>query len=113
MLFTELADDNEFIRYLSHYRTKAFTGGQREGAWQKYVPKGALFWFPCDEHGERDMTQPPVFIKVVPDKHHPREGAAKILKNELAAKDSPLYLLTKAPSETEMLPIKIMIYDKY
>ena len=107
LLFTNLSADNEFIHFLSHYRAREYNNKERQGGFRKkYTPVGGLFWFPCDEHGERDMTQPPVFIKRVPDNNYPREGTKKILEDELEAKDNVLYLLLHDPSEMEMLPIK-------
>lgn len=100
LLFRDMEMDNPFIHFMSRFRVRQHGKDDR-----KFTPTGALFWFPCDLNGDREISQPPIFIKRVPDKRYPREGTKQILETERKEQYSFLNLLVHNPNETEMLPI--------
>lgn len=57
------------IDFLSHYRTRDYMHTKKsKRAHQrskKYYPEGALFWFECNEYGEK--TGAAIFVKRIPD----------------------------------------------
>jgi len=83
----------EMIDFMSHYRTRDHmhqSGNYRHERTKKYYPKGALFWFECNEYGEAEG--PAVFVKFVPDPDIVKTDNGKqrlddALSHELSAAD--------------------------
>ena len=62
-----LTGNEAFISLMVNYRRRdhKISDGFAPELCKKYYPKGALFYFECDEYGRQ--TGPAVFIKRVPD----------------------------------------------
>ena len=58
-MVTSMYGNEDMIDYMSTYRTQDKMRGKH------YVPRGALFWFSCNQYG--DFTGSCWFIKTVPD----------------------------------------------
>ena len=69
ILVKTLTGNEALISQLTHYRRKDHKpdhGTYTPEECRKYYPVGALFYFECDEYGDR--TGPAVYIRNVPDK---------------------------------------------
>jgi len=68
VLVTSITDNDALIDFLCSYRTRDHMHGDKHydhEKTKKYYPKGGLFWFECNEYGEK--TGAAIFIKKVPD----------------------------------------------
>lgn len=78
-MVTSLYGHEDMIDYMSSYRAQDKFKGKH------YVPKGALFWFTCNQYG--DFTGSCFFIKNVPDEElmkisYMGTGYRKIIKKK-------------------------------
>lgn len=113
LLVNSLSEYDELIHFLSNYRTRERVSDDIPNKLtKKFCPIGALFWFPCDKYGNQDESQPPLFIKRVPDRRFPRDGTKAILEAERKAKKRFARCLSHDPSMTEMLPIAKREYEE-
>lgn len=67
VLVKSLIGNDLLINYMCNYRTRDHMHGDKKYSHEqtkKYYPKGALFWFECNQYGEPNGTA--IFIKRVP-----------------------------------------------
>lgn len=67
VLVKSLIGNDLLIEYMCNYRTRDHMHGDKKYKHEdtkKYFPKGALFWFECNQYGEPNGTA--IFIKKVP-----------------------------------------------
>lgn len=91
-------DAQALVAYMSNFRTRDHMHGSTRFKHKdtlKYTPKGALFWFECDEYGDR--TGPALFIKMFPDKSYPIEDKINLLRSFQENQDDLLENLSVAP----------------
>lgn len=98
-MVTCLYGHEDMIDYMSTYRTQDKFKGKH------YIPKGALFWFTCNEYG--DFTGSCFFIKNVPDEKLMKEsffgtGYRKLILK----KKEPPSLLKKLNSDARLVEHK-------
>jgi hypothetical protein len=93
------------IDFLSHYRTRDHRHRAKyynHVHTKKYYPKGALFWFECNEYGE--VTGPAVFVKNVPDKTITKQDNGKErLEEALSYSPSVNELFSRNPWAMDLL----------
>lgn len=68
VLVNSITDHQELIDFLCSYRTRDHMHGDKKykhADTKKYYPKGGLFWFECDQYGQKAGAA--IFIKRVPD----------------------------------------------
>lgn len=106
------------IDFLSHYRTRDHMYYPNKKSShkksQKYYPKGALFWFECNQYG--DPTGSAVFVKRIPDAAiiGVDEGK-KRLRQSLLQKPTIAKLLSQEPLSTYLLQsgVKPKLYQTH
>ena len=99
VLVQSLTGNDAMIDFLTSYRTRDHMHGDKHYKHEhtkKYYPKGALFWFECNQYGEPTGTA--VFIETVPRKiRGPTDSGFTRLKEAQGKKPSFKELLTRQP----------------
>ena len=94
------------VDFLSRYRTRDHMYVPNKKSThkksQKYYPQGALFWFECNEYGER--TGAAVFVKRIPDRNiiKPDEGKQRLQQ----ALNQKIYLHQQFSSDPFAVPLE-------
>ncbi len=90
------------IDFLTDYRTRDHMHGSKKYSHEetkKYYPKGAMFWFACNEYGEPGNHA--VFITTVPAKKSgPDEGFQRLRQAQQKVPE-PKEVLSGEPYQTE------------
>ena len=62
-LVKSMADHEDMVEAMSYPFRIRFSNDTR-----RFILQGALMWYICNKYGERDYQQPPIFVKMVPDR---------------------------------------------
>ena len=87
VLVTSFTGHEDLIEYMTNFRTVRYYRTKRR---DRVIVRGMMFWFPCNEYGER-TKDPPVFITKVPVVgRQPEEGKQRLEAVREAKKYKPL-----------------------
>ncbi len=106
VLVTSFTGHEDLIEYMSNFRSIRY---YRKRDRDRFMVRGAMFWFPCNQYGER-TNETPVFITMVPlGNRRPEEGKRRLEQEREKQSVKPWNkLLSDEPAalESEYLNVK-------
>ena len=99
VLVKTIIGHEDMIEYLCSYRTRDHMHGDRHYTHEetkKYYPKGALFWFECNKHGEPGEYA--IFITRVPRRHGKTDAGFQLLQKRMKIEKPLKEILSQEPA---------------